>query len=76
MLSQNPTFRLTSSEKVLDRVAAVTSGLQGFETGMQAEGENFAGFAPALLTPVLLSLAVHHNCHSPVRLDTSLNWTT
>jgi hypothetical protein len=76
MLSQDPTFRLVSSEKVWDRVAAFTSRLQSFETGMLAEEENFAGLARALFAAVLLCLAVHHNRHKPIRLETSLNWTT
>ena len=42
-LSQDPTFRLISSEKVWDRGAALTSRLQTFETEMLAEEENFAG---------------------------------
>jgi hypothetical protein len=44
-LSQDPTFRLISSEKVWDRGAALTSRLQTFETEMLAEEENFAGLA-------------------------------
>jgi hypothetical protein len=42
-LSQDPTFRLISSEKIWDRGAALTSRLQSFETEMLAEEENFAG---------------------------------
>jgi len=42
-LSQDPTFRLISSEKIWDRGAALTSRLQTFETEMLAEEENFAG---------------------------------
>jgi hypothetical protein len=42
-LSHDPTFRLIGSEKVWDRVAALTSRLQTFETEMLAEEENFAG---------------------------------
>ncbi len=42
-LSQDPAFRLISSEKVWDRGAALTSRLQTFETEMLAEEENFAG---------------------------------
>jgi hypothetical protein len=44
-LSQDPTFRLISSEKLWDRGAALTSRLQTFETEMLAEEENFAGLA-------------------------------
>jgi len=44
-LSQDPTFRLISSERVWDRGAALTSRLQSFETEMLAEEENFAGLA-------------------------------
>src|SRR5713226_5724506 len=44
-LSQDPTFRLISSEKVWDRGAALTSRLQTFETEMLAEQENLAGLA-------------------------------
>ncbi len=42
-LSQDPTFRLISSEKVWDRGAALTSRLPTFETEILAEGANFAG---------------------------------
>jgi hypothetical protein len=44
-LSHDPTFRLTGSEEVWDRGAALTSRLQSFETGMLAEEENLAGLA-------------------------------
>src|ERR1039458_5699489 len=44
-LSQDPTFRLISSERVWDRGAALTSRLQSFETEILAEGANFAGLA-------------------------------
>jgi hypothetical protein len=42
-LSQDPTFRLISSERVWDRGAALTSRLQTFETEMLAKDANFAG---------------------------------
>src|SRR2546426_11906929 len=35
-LSQDPTFRLIGSEKIWDRGAALTSGVQTFETAMLA----------------------------------------
>jgi len=44
-LSQDPTLRLISSERIWDRGAALTSQLQSFETEMLAEGANFAGLA-------------------------------
>jgi hypothetical protein len=44
-LSQDPTFRLISSEKIWDRGAALTSRLQSFETEILAEDANFAGLA-------------------------------
>src|SRR6516165_8347484 len=44
-LSQDPTFRLISSEKIWDRGAALTSRLQSFETEMLTQEENFAGLA-------------------------------
>ncbi len=44
-LSQDPTFRLISSEKIWDRGVALTSRLQSFETEMLAEDANFAGLA-------------------------------
>ena len=44
-LSQDPTFRLISSEKIWDRGAALTSRLQSFETELLAEEENLAGLA-------------------------------
>jgi hypothetical protein len=37
-LSPDPTFRLIGSEKVWERGAALTSGLQSFETELLAEG--------------------------------------
>ncbi len=44
-LSQDPTFRLISSEKIWDRGVALTSRLQSFETEILAENSNFAGLA-------------------------------
>jgi hypothetical protein len=44
-LSQDPTFRLISSEKIWDRGIALTSRLQSFETEILAEYANFAGLA-------------------------------
>jgi hypothetical protein len=44
-LSQDPTFRLISSEKIWDRGVALTSRLQSFETEILAEDANFAGLA-------------------------------
>jgi hypothetical protein len=44
-LSQGPTFRLISSEKICDRGVALPSRLQSFETEMLAEDANFAGLA-------------------------------
>ncbi len=44
-LSQDPAFRLSGSEKIWDRGAALTSRLQSFETELLAEEENFAGLA-------------------------------
>ena len=44
-LSQDPTLRLISSERIWDRGAALTSQLQSFETEMLAEGADFAGLA-------------------------------
>ncbi len=43
-LSQDPTFRLISSEKIWDRGVALTSRLQSFETEMLAEDANFPGW--------------------------------
>jgi len=42
-LSQDPTFRLIGSEKIWKRGAALTSGLQSFETEVLAQEENVAG---------------------------------
>jgi hypothetical protein len=39
-LSQNPTFRLSGSEKIWERGAALTSRLQSFETELLAQDEN------------------------------------
>src|SRR6266852_9520527 len=44
-LSQDPTFRLIGSEKVLERGAALTSRLQAFETELLTQQENLAGLA-------------------------------
>ena len=44
-LSQDPTNRLTGSEKTWERGAALTSRLQTFETEMLAKVENFVGMA-------------------------------
>jgi len=44
-LSQDPTFRLIGSKKILERGAALTSRLQSFETGVLTQEENFAGLA-------------------------------
>src|SRR5271156_3395535 len=44
-LSQDPTFRLIGSKKILERGAALTSRLQSFETELLTEGENLAGLA-------------------------------
>jgi len=44
-LSQDPTFRLISSENIWDRGVALTSRLQSFETEILAEDANFAGLA-------------------------------
>jgi hypothetical protein len=44
-LSQDPTFRLTGSEKMWDRGAALTSRLQTFETEMLAEDESLCSLA-------------------------------
>src|SRR5450759_1648996 len=42
-LSQDPTLRLISSEKIWERGAALTSRLQSFETEVLARDENLAG---------------------------------
>ena len=44
-LSQDPTFRLIGSKKILERGAALTSRLQSFETGVLTQEENLAGLA-------------------------------
>jgi len=44
-LSQDPTFRLIGSKKILERGAALTSRLQSFETGVLTREENLAGLA-------------------------------
>lgn len=44
-LSQDPAFRLISSERVLERGAALTSRLQSFETELLTQAENLAGLA-------------------------------
>src|SRR5271167_4724921 len=44
-LSQDPTFRLIGSKKILERGAALTSRLQSFETEVLTQEENFAGLA-------------------------------
>ncbi len=44
-LSQDPTFRLIGSKKILERGAALTSRLQSFETEVLTQEENLAGLA-------------------------------
>lgn len=44
-LSQDPTFRLIGSEKVLECGAPLTSRLQSFETELLTQTENLAGLA-------------------------------
>jgi Transposase DDE domain group 1 len=44
-LSQDPSFRLIGSQKVLERGAALTSRLQSFETELLTQAENLAGLA-------------------------------
>jgi hypothetical protein len=44
-LSQDPTFRLLGSEKILERGAALTSRLQSFETSVLTQEDNLAGLA-------------------------------
>src|ERR1035437_1913047 len=44
-LSQDPTFRLIGSKKILERGAALTSRLQSFETLVLTQEENLAGLA-------------------------------
>jgi hypothetical protein len=44
-LSQDPTFRLICSKKILERGAALTSRLQSFETEVLTQEENLAGLA-------------------------------
>ncbi len=44
-LSQDPTFRLIGSKKILERGAGLTSRLQSFETGVLIQEENLAGLA-------------------------------
>ena len=44
-LSQDPTFRLIGSEKVLERGPALTSRLQSFETELLTQAEKLAGLA-------------------------------
>jgi Transposase DDE domain group 1 len=44
-LSQDPTFRLIGSKKILERGAALTSRLQSFETEVLTQEGNLAGLA-------------------------------
>jgi hypothetical protein len=44
-LSQDPTFRLIGSKKILERGAALTSRLHSFETGVLTQENNLAGLA-------------------------------
>ena len=66
-LSQDPTFRLISSERVWDRGAALTSRLQSFETEILTEGANFAGLAR--LNRELVGKAEGISSHSRTVLD-------
>jgi hypothetical protein len=58
-LSQDPTFRLISSEKIWDRGVALTSRLQSFETQILAEDANFARLA-GLSSALIFEAAPHH----------------
>ena len=66
-LSQDPTLRLISSERIWDRGAALTSQLQSFETEMLAEGADFAGLAR--LNRELVGKAEGNNSQSRTVLD-------
>ena len=44
-LSQDPTFRLMGSERILERGAALTSRLQSFETELLTQAENLKGLS-------------------------------
>jgi Transposase DDE domain group 1 len=44
-ISQDPAFRRTGFEKVLERGAALTSRLQSFETELLTQTENLTGLA-------------------------------
>ena len=66
-LSQDPTLRLISSERIWDRGAALTSQLQSFETEMLAEGADFAGLAR--LNRELVGIAEGINSQSRTVLD-------
>src|SRR5208282_1193915 len=43
-LSQDPTFRLIGSKKILERGAALTSRLQSFETGVLTQRKTLPGW--------------------------------
>jgi Transposase DDE domain group 1 len=44
-LAQDPTFRLTGSERIWERGAALTARVQSFETELLAQEENLSGLA-------------------------------
>jgi len=68
-LSQDPTFRLISSEKVWDQGAALTSRLQTFVTEMLAEEENFAGLAGRKRAPIGRAEALESDKRTVLDMD-------
>src|SRR5580658_5455779 len=66
-LSQDPTFRLIGSKKILERGAALTSRLQSFERGVLTQEENLAGLA--VLNRELLARAEAIDARRRVVLD-------
>ena len=70
-LSQDPTFRLISSERAWDRGAALTSRLQTFETEMLAEEENFAGLERFNRALIGRAEAMDSGCRTILDLDST-----
>jgi hypothetical protein len=66
-LAQDPTFRLIGSEKIWERVAALTSRLQSFETELLTQEKNFAGLAT--INRELIAKAETVDCFERAVLD-------
>ena len=70
-LSQDPTFRLIGSKKILERGAALTSRLQSFETGVLTREDNLAGLAALNRDLIAKAEAIHSPCRVVLDMDST-----